>query len=1015
MTGRTISLNQRLLRAGLLDLSRATRLWGDLKLTGVLPAADETVLDALRDCADPDLALLGLVRLAARAEVRPCLSQMLTAPDGTANCTHRRRLLAVLGASAALADEVVRHPELLARMNEPGLGIEPDVVRAELLRAVGADPAAERPIATSPDAVVSLRRAYRARLACIAADDLTAPDPLVVMPSVGSALADLAAAALEAALAVARAQHPDHAAARLTVIGMGKIGGRELNYVSDVDVIYVVAPGERIDGEQVTEDEAIAVGIKLATTLQQVCEDPDSEPALWQVDIGLRPEGRDGSLVRTLPSLGAYYEKWAAAWEFQALLKARPAAGEAVLGQEFRAAIDPSVWQAASHESFVADAQAMRRRVESNVPRHEAERQIKLGAGGLRDVEFTVQLLQLVHGRTDATVRAAGTLNALSALASAGYVGRDAAEQLAQLYRFLRALEHRVQLYQLRRTHLLPTANDDLRRIARSLRLTNSEELTEAWRVARREVRALHETLFYRPLLPAFAGLSTDEANLTPEAAHARLSAIGFRDPAQAMRHIQALTKGTSRRAALQRQLLPVLLGWFAQEADPDAGLLAFRRISDEVGAAHWYLKLLRDSGLAAKQLARVLASSQYLADAFAASPKSVRWLDDPAELVPRGLLRLADEVTALLARADTPKRAAERLRAIRRRELVRAGAGELLGVLDPVAAAAAISDVTDLALISGLQVATDSALAELGFDTPPANLLVVALGRLGGREMGYASDADVMFVYQSIPGADSAEAARFALLMAARLRELLGGAGTESPLNVDADLRPEGKQGPLVRSLESYAEYYQRWANVWEVQALLRARPLSIVDPISAASPLATQFTELIDPLRYPQAGLGAAKAREIRRLKARMEAERLPRGVEPQRHVKLGPGGLADVEWTAQLLQLRHACEIPRLRTTSTVTALEATAAAGLLAPEDATALLVAWNFASRLRSALVLWSGRTSGSALDVLPHDHRDLNGVARLLGDVGTGEELAANYLRTARLARAVVERVFYAD
>src|SRR5690606_4983305 len=306
--------------------------------------------------------------------------------------------------------------------------------------------------------------------------------------------------------------------------------------------------------------------------------------------------------------------------EFQALLKARTVAGDRDLGRAYEDAIAPFVWSAAGRENFVEDSQAMRRRVEDHVPAAEADRQLKLGKGGLRDVEFTVQLLQLVHGRADESIRSRSTLTALGELAAGGYVGREHAARLGVCYRFLRSLEHRIQLFRLRRTHLVPTAEDELRRLARSLgmRAEGAAGLSERWRATRREVRGLHEEIFYRPLLPAVAQLSPDEVSLAPEAAKARFAAIGYRDPAGAMRHVTALTEGVSRRAAIQRQLLPVMLGWFAEGADPDAGLLAFRTLSETLGTTHWYLKLLRDSGSAAQRLAHLLSNSRYMADALA-------------------------------------------------------------------------------------------------------------------------------------------------------------------------------------------------------------------------------------------------------------------------------------------------------------------------------------------------------------------------------------------------------------
>ena len=254
------------------------------------------------------------------------------------------------------------------------------------------------------------------------------------------------------------------ASVRLSVIAMGKCGGHELNYVSDVDVIFVHEP---VDGAG--EASAAKVAAQLATQLMRACSDYTAEGTIWPVDAALRPEGKAGPLVRTMAGMRAYYERWAKTWEFQALLKARPVAGDLALGREFVELVSPMVWGVAGRDGFVSDVQAMRRRVVETIPAKEAERQLKLGLGGLRDVEFAIQLLQLVHGRGDVSVRAPATLSALSALTRGGYVGRSDGEEMHQAYAFLRTLEHRIQLFQLRRTHVVPTDEASLRRIARGM------------------------------------------------------------------------------------------------------------------------------------------------------------------------------------------------------------------------------------------------------------------------------------------------------------------------------------------------------------------------------------------------------------------------------------------------------------------------------------------------------------------------------------------------------------------
>src|SRR5665811_2328346 len=849
----------------------------------------------------------------------------------------------------------------------------------------------------------ALRVAYRSHLLGIAALDLTAQKAVDEVPHTAAALADLAAAALEAALVIARDEVGQGAdACRFAVIGMGKCGGGELNYVSDVDVIFVAEPAS---GEIADEGVALTIATQLATALIRVCSAATAEGTLWPVDAALRPEGKHGPLVRTVASHLQYYQRWAKTWEFQALLKARTVAGDVGLGREYLDAVSPLVWQAASRGHFVEDVQSMRRRVEEHVPAAESARQLKLGPGGLRDVEFSVQLLQLVHGRTDKSLRSGTTLEALAALSRGGYVAREDAAVLDESYRLLRTLEHRIQLFRLRRTHLMPSGEADLRRLGRAVghRSDPASAVVEQWQQQAREVRRIHERLFYRPLLIAAARLSSTEARLTPEAARERLAALGFRDPAGAMHHLEALTSGLSRRAAIQRTLLPVMLGWFADEADPDAGLLAFRRISDSLGSTPWYLRMLRDEGSAAERLAHVLARSRYAADLLIRAPESVALLGDVGGLTPRTREALLATMRSATRRKKTADDAMTAARVVRRLELFRIAVADLTGQLDLAGVAAALTDLTCATLQSALEIATRRVEEEIGGPLA-TRLLVVGMGSLGGGEMGYGSDADVMFVHRPDDGVDETDAQKQATLVVQEIRRLLGVAGPDPQLVVDPDLRPEGKQGPMVRSLAGFAAYYERWSLTWEAQALLRATP------VAGDAALWQAFCDLINPIRWPDGGVSAHGVREIRTLKARMESERLPRGADPKTHFKLGSGGLSDVEWTAQLVQLRHAYEIEGLRTTGTLAALTAAGDAGLIRPADVETMARAWTFASSLRNASVLWRGRP----IDALPSDLRDADGIGRIVGrEAGAGDELAEAYRRLARRARAAVNFNFY--
>ena len=1028
---------------GFADAARAERLLlTDIGITAAELNSD-VIVAALAAAADPDLALTGLARISSAAADPAALRAALRGEQD-----FRDRLTAVLGVSAALADHLTRHPADCEVLRGAVSRAGPAELRDEMLHAVGADPAGpEDPLACGKEPVAALAAAYRRRLLHLAARDMTG---VATVDAVVEELADIAAAVLEAALAVARAELPSGASScRLAVVAMGKCGGRELNYASDVDVIFVAEPVKDED-----ETTALAAASRLAAGLIGVCARSTPEGSIFPVDPNLRPEGRAGPLVRTLASHRAYYERWAKTWEFQALLKARPVAGDMALGQAYSDALGPLVWEAVRRENFVEDVQAMRRRVEQSLPARQAGRELKLGPGGLRDIEFAVQLLQLVHGRTDESLRSPATLTALAALAAGGYVGRADADELASAYRFLRRTEHLLQLSRLSRTHTLPEDPAVLRRLGRAMKSIDGPnepwwqsadtlirpdpavEFDELWRRHARQVRRLHEKLFYRPLLEAVARLPTDAARLSPAEARARLEALGYADPAGALRHIDALTAGVSRRAAIQRTLLPVLLGWFADAVEPDAGLLAFRQVSDELGSSPWYLRLLRDETKAAERMARVLASSRYAASLLLRAPEAVAIFGDDAELAPRSLAALRAEMMAAAQRyEDDAEGAVTAVRSVRRRELLRTSIADILcwpGGDDPpqtppdhggaarppippwaphhggtfrlAATAEALTSITRATVEAAVAVAIRKVSTELRGPLP-TRFAVIAMGRFGGHECGYGSDADVLFVHDPLPGHPDKQASDAAHAVAVELRRLLALPVPDPALIVDSDLRPEGRQGPLVRTLAAYRGYYRRWSAPWEAQALIRA------EPAAGDARLGAEFARMIAEFRYPQRGVDSAAVREIRRIKARMEAERIPRGADRALHVKLGPGGLSDVEWTVQLLQLRHAHTLPGLRTTRTGAAMEAAVEAGLLPAADVAALMAAWELASRIRNAVVLVGGRPS----DILPGRHRELTAVARLLGypPGDAGQALEQDYRRAARRARAVMEPLFY--
>ncbi|MPQ97611.1 bifunctional [glutamine synthetase] adenylyltransferase/[glutamine synthetase]-adenylyl-L-tyrosine phosphorylase [Modestobacter sp. I12A-02628] len=1013
----------RLARLGFEDGARAARLLSDpavglwdLASNGPADPEAAPVVSAMARAGDPDLAALSLWRLVEALDVADpaggSAAALLARLRGSAPL--RGRLLSVLGASSGFGDHLAGHPGDWTVLDDDGRGPSrptPLSLERQMLVAVGADPddppwgvklGRAAPDA-SPERVRALRLAYHRAVLSLAGRDLA--DDGLPTEDVAGELADLAGAVLTAALAIAVAEQPaDAAACRLAVIGLGKCGGRELNYVSDVDVVFVA---EAVDPHD-EEGAALTSATRVAAALMRICRE-----AAWEVDAALRPEGKAGPLVRTVAGHEAYYHQWASTWEFQALLKMRPVAGDPALGAAYVDALWPLVWKAGDRPGFVPDVQAMRRRVEENIPAAQAGRELKLGPGGLRDVEFSVQLLQLVHGRVDPTLRTGGTIPALDALSAGGYVGRDDAATLLASYRFLRTVEHRLQLLRLRRTHLLPTDETQLRWLARALgyrpdhRGQATDVLAAELALHTREVRRIHQKLFYRPLLAAVARVPGEQLQLGPKAAGEWLRALGFADPDGALRHLAALTGGLSRSASMQRYLLPVLLQTFAGCADPDAGLLAYRQVSEALGGHHWYLRLLRDEGQVAERLAQLLGSSQYVAGLLTRTPEALRILADDAQLEPRSVTALSSAWRQAVARAAEPTEGIAVLRALRRQELLRVACADLLGRLDVVRVGRALRDIAVATLQAGLDAAVRAWAegAKTSAAAVPVDVAVIAMGRLGGSEMSYGSDADVLFVHRARPGHTEAEASHAATTIAHTLRRLLGAPAPDPAFEVDANLRPEGRNGALSRSLSAFAEYYERWVAVWEVQALLRA------EPVAGDAELGRAFTELIDPIRHPDGGLSADQVAEIRRIKARVESERLPRGADPATHTKLGRGGLADVEWTVQLLQLQHAHAQPALRVTPTVDALVALAGCHLLDDEQRNALQSAWEFASQARNAAFLVRGRPS----DQLPRQGLELAAVARACGygpEIQPGQFLD-DYRRTTRRARGVVEQLFY--
>ncbi|MCX7537484.1 bifunctional [glutamine synthetase] adenylyltransferase/[glutamine synthetase]-adenylyl-L-tyrosine phosphorylase [Corynebacterium sp. P5875] len=1008
----------------------------DLDWLGWMNPESVDLLWALSGAGDPDLALNTLIRLMGALDAAD------GTPKGEMGASRREldrqlrediplrvRLISLLGASTALGDHLVANPGLWYLLAKPA----PD--RAEMMHAmlgcVDATPAvfdlpdgAEsddaangylsaagtyRARMTGREAEQELRRTYRTLLMRIAAHDLagTYPEsprrvgqPEVPFTVVAGLLTDLADAALTAALAVAVGGVYDDRPldTRISVMAMGKCGARELNYISDVDVIFIAEPAHsratRLAGE------FIRIGCR----------------AFFEVDAALRPEGKHGALVRTLESHIAYYKRWAHTWEFQALLKARPMTGDRGLGHAYLDALNPMVWDASRRESFVDDVQAMRRRVIDNVPENLRDRELKLGRGGLRDVEFAVQLLQMVHGRSDETLRVTSTVDALGALMEAGYIGREDGQTLIGAYEFMRLLEHRLQLQRVRRTHTMPEPDDEaaLRWLARTSGIRGSGHtslpvaMLEEHRRVVRQISSLHAKLFYRPLLNSVVNLPVETLRLSAESARLQLAALRYKFPDRAYEHLQALASGGSRRAKIQAMLLPTLMEWLSTTADPDAGLLNYRKLSEAVTDRQWFLRMLRDEGIVGQRLMRILGNSPYVSDLILSTPDTVKRLGDGAngpKLLDTNPDTVSRSLVSAACRHSNPDKAIATARSLRRAELARVAAADLLGMMDVKEVCRSLSLVWDAVLEAALRVEVAAADADSG-DGPLARIAVIGMGRLGGAELGYGSDADVMFVCEPTDGVSDSDAVKWSIGICDRLRRRLSKPSDDPPLEVDLGLRPEGRSGAIVRTIESYERYYGKWGETWEIQALLRATAIA-GDP-----DVGKRFLTTIDRFRYPPEGISADTVREVRRMKARVDNERLPRGADRKTHTKLGRGALTDIEWTVQLLTMLHSHEVPELHNTSTLEVLDVIEDHDILDDVKVERLRTAWLTATRARNALVLVRGKRT----DQLPPAGPQLAQVAGAAGwEPSRYQEFLEYYLKVTRRARQVVDEVFWGE
>jgi glutamate-ammonia-ligase adenylyltransferase len=891
-------------------------------------------------------------------------------------------------------------------------------------------------------------------------------------PSLGGAdvdvtareLADLAAATIEVALAEAtyavmqRFGEPKTASgapARFTVLGMGKLGGEELNAGSDVDLVYFY---DTDDGEVAPRSGGDPISLhdfwtRVARRLTSTLEEPTADGFVWRVDLRLRPEGRSGPLVNSLAAAERYYESFGRLWERAALLRARPVAGDRVFGDEVLETLAPFVWRRRVDPRLAVEMVGLAERSRAELST-DPGRDLKLGPGGIREAEFFVQTLQLIWGGKEPRVRAKNTLDGLRRLRAAGFVTDREAREIADAYLALRRAEHAVQVSSGVQTHALPGEDAAMARLSRALGFEGAEAFAadiarHMKRVAARFVSLLPEgappssrftaaiAALERADPEAFADAILRAADNTAAGAPDMPERWGdvARDLFELSRHPDAPLGGRTREQFPELAL--AALGAVVDAADPEQAARYLRIFFARVKRPGVYLKLLGDDPRAVRRLVEALGASAFIGDALANNPELgdvvlfARGAPTPEMARAEVEIALGESKDAAGLDREDEEAVMEALRRAKARVTLEVGLADLASQLSTREATHTLSALADAEL---------EAAARHALGTPPGEsvrgLVILAMGKLGGREIGYGSDLDVLFLFDPEAAPPGRDADAYFARCARRIINLISLSHSAGPgYELDTRLRPSGNQGLLVTSLEAFARYHGILASsdgaghdgvasgpkpraaergaastprpraaAWERLALLRARACA-GDPA-----LGKEAMRIAHAAAYEMAGEPRAVAEEIHRLRMRMERE-MSQERRGRYDIKLGRGGLVDVEFAVQLLQLEHGRD-RRVRTTETAVAIEALAALGYLSAEHAETLRDGYAFLRKLEQRIRILHGTPAQlleeSAPGLFPLARR--MGIRDRRGTEAAGE-LLARYREVTDRVRAAYEAI----
>lgn len=859
-------------------------------------------------------------------------------------------LVALGGNSPFLAELALSHSDVICRLFAQG----PEVVLHETTATIAALP----PTTPRAQVAASLRQArQRAALAIAIADiggfwtlrRITAALSEFAQTAIGAAVAHLLdEAASRGALVLPNPENPQQGSG-FAVLGMGKLGAQELNFSSDVDLVLLYDPEHHA-----SEPDVLATLFnRLARALVGLLQDRTADGYVFRVDLRLRPDPGATPLAVALPAALAYYESMGQTWERAAMLKARPIAGDLALGRAFLDAIRPFVWRRHLDFTAIADIHAMKRRIDAQAgpSRQSAEplariagRNVKLGRGGIREIEFLVQTLQLIWGGRDPALRIPATVPALSALARAGHLPRQAAGELARAYRFLRKVEHRLQMVSDRQTHTLPETPDQLERFATFLGYRSAAALAQAL-IAKVDAVQRHWTAFFETLPPPpeeIPSLYFDGPDDSPATLSA-LAEMGFHNPESVSATVRSWLAGrvpalrSERARDLMRATLPHLLSAFARLPEPNAAFARFEEFLSRLPAGVALLSLFQHHPDLVQRLAAIFGAAPALGEYLARSPAALDGLLAPApQLPPARLLRTR------LAGVRGLERTLTVLAHLLREQEFRLAVASMEGAMDIDALGLARADWADAVISVLLPVVLDDLATRYG-RVRGGGMVVVALGKAGSREMLAGSDLDLMLIYDfpqhvaesSVKGGSTARqlpASQWFIRAAHAFVAALTAPGAEGALYaVDMRLRPSGSKGPVAVSLSAFERYHAESAWTWERMALTRARVITGPPHLRARVEAAIA------------AALAAGGPAEKIRADAAAMRARLARDAPPASpwDVKLRAGGLVEVEFIVQVLELIHLRERPEVRHPTTRIAIDALAKAGFLEAQDAALL--------------------------------------------------------------------------